>query len=981
MMSVAELKEVTMATRELLKEFLESNGHSLDTSRASSLRPGDLHPIADALDKPGMWDREDHLWVRFVFEVCAITGSTSPLMAWCGKRETEVLQLLGEFNPGLDLAQLGQVILHYGNLHLDWSESDDGTADAPFRSAFANFGWQHGDPRKGLCFHHPKLVAAVAARRPEAIEHVLRDPANVAEFFSSKAHRIALQMTDRFDPLIVEKIEGLLASTLSLTPPNFPRNYNRVDAFIDFHSLRDRHSGRWSSRVLELARSPEFAGTEEAVSLLLEKCPGEALVLVAAAERENRPYRVGPAYRQLLREASADFSGPGGQFLADMLASYQFEYGIARAIHEVILSDPAHPCAEEIRSLYLREAATMKGAKLVKFWQRIAAADAGLFAPEWKQFSTAKGQQLRETAIDWLQKHGGEQQTVAFSPTASVDQRIGAATMLAKANATDAIEKLKEIHATDPSKQVREAVARLLDQAGHQVAPEPEKAVPSFADFAGLEKSLAAKAKGIRPPTAPWLDAGSLPPLFTRDGAQVSERARTFLFQVQAREGSGEVSSEALPLVSHLDRERNAPFAHALLDQWLASDMKASTRWAVDVAGLTGDDGIIPRLVSPVPEWCRQNAGKRAEWAVRAIALIGSAGALRELDALTHRYRTQRRYVAAAATEAIRALAALQGISEEEIAERIVPDFGFNDSSERGFTNSSNEEVIAQLRPGLKIVWLEPGGRESAKPPAGLPADQVKEWLKLFKQAVASQTLRLERAMVDGRKWETSAWQERFGTHPLFRCFAGGLIWAAYDAKGTLLRTFRRYPNGIFADAKGEPEDFENAASIGLPHPMDLDEATLSAWATHLKRMKVATVFPQVARPVEQPDPLHGNRREIHIAEDKTLDAALLRSRMLGRGWATAPTADHGKIYGCFRKFDAAGIEAHLALEGFYAASGKGDEVTLGVALFSRAPAAASKIRPGTTPFSDDPRVLRFDQVPAVVWSETITDLKAIIGA
>ncbi|MCW1923611.1 DUF4132 domain-containing protein [Luteolibacter arcticus] len=979
-MNVAQLRETRHATRELLCEFVASGGHPVCTNRASSASIIDLHEIAEVLAKVPVWGSEEILWIRFVFEVSAVIGHSGVLLLWSGEREAEVLRLVAAYQPSPDPAKFAQEILR--SMHRpDWSESEAGTPEAPFHSPFANFAWRHGDFQKGFSFHQPKLLAALATRRPEVIEHVLQDPAKTIGFLSVNAHRGIMQLTDRFDPLLVEKMEHVLFSGTSLPGSDMHSRYDRIHAFIDYHAVRDHHSGRWSARVLELARSPEFAGTEQAAQLLLEKCPDEALALVAAADLRYRPSSPGPGYRRILEEALADFSGLGGRFLSDMLASYYFAYGIAAMIHEVILSDPTHMHAGKIRDIYLREASTRTGKRLLQFWQGIAKADAGLFKPEWKRFSTAKGRQLRETAAEWLQKHGRGPAPGELSPTASVDERIGGATLLAKANGADAIEKLKQIHATDPSKQVREAVAKLLEQAGHEVAPEPEKPVTRFENFANLEESLAAKAKTIRPPAAPWLNAESLPSLFTRDGVALSERARTFLFQVQAREGSGELSADAAPLLEHLDRDRNAPFAHALLDQWFASDMKASTRWAVDVAGLTGDDSLIPRLVRPIPDWCKLNAGKRAEWAVRAIALIGTPGALRELDALTHRYRNQRRYVAAAATEAIRLLAAIQGISEDEIAERIVPDFGFDESGQRSFSNPASEEAVARLRPDLKVAWLAADGRESAKPPAGLPSDEMKEWAKLFKQAVVSQTLRLERAMVEGRRWEPAAWQERFDAHPLFRCFAGSLVWAVYDAGGAMLRTFRRYPNGIFADAKGEPEEFENAASVGLPHPMDLDDAVLADWAAHLKRFKVTPAFPQIARPVERPDPLHGNRHEIRIAEGKTLDAALLRQRMLGRGWSPAPTGNAGLVFGCFRNFRAAGIEAHLALEGFYAGSGRGDDVDLGVALFARPSKPAMKIRPGTTPLPDSPLVMRFDEVPAVVWSETMADLKAIIGA
>lgn len=955
---------------------LACRGGGFSTGVAHRMEEGEANRLSEALAGVPVWDVDELACVRFLIEVGMVTGWSGFLADWAPAREDEVMELVRQSgrtgrlplfsHPGREL-QKG----------LNWDERDDATSTAPFRSPFANAFWNHTTLDR-LLERFPALLPAVIRWRPEHFESIFADVPRGLHFLQWGMHHEVMERTDRFDGEILRLIKNGLARDIGNEWHH--RNF-RMQCFRDLFQWNATHRGVLRDEVMALAGTPEFAGTEEAVSWWLAEKPAEVMKLAVSADTWNRPLDAGPAYQRLLAMALEDIAGDGGRLLADILGPRHFAaHGLALDVHKRLLSDPGHPNREEIRQIYLRYAGELKGKKLAEFWEKIAKVDAGLFEKEWIAMASAKGQQLREIAAKWLTARCPERskslETTLVSST-SVDDRTGGATMLAEAGNTD---QLKRLHATDPSKQVREEAARLLVKAGLAVEAEPAKPATRFDAFGDLEKSLAGKAKTIRPPTAPWLNAGALPPLFAKDGVTVSELARTFLFQLQAREASGILADEVQPLLEHLDRKRNAPFAHALLDQWFASDMKASTRWAVDVAGLTGDDSLIERLVRPIPDWCKQNAGKRAEWTVRAIALIGTPGALRELDALTHRYRNHRRYVAAAANEAIRALAAIQGISEDEIAERIVPDFGFDDAGESRFKSPAGEEVIARLRLDLKVAWQGSDGRESAKPPKDLPATEVKEWTKLFKQAVASQTVRLQRAMVEGRRWEPAAWRERFGHHPLFRCFAGSLVWAVYDVSGAMLRTFRRYPNGIFADAKGEAEEFDDVTSVGLPHPMDLDGPVLSDWAGHFRRFKVTPSFPQVSRPVERPDPLHGNRREIRIAEGKKLDAADLRSRMLGRGWSAAPTGHAGLVFGCFRCFPTAGIEAHLAVDGFYAGSGKGDEVELGVGLFAREPLPAMKVRPGTTPLPDDARVLRFDQVPAVVWSETMSDLKAILG-
>ena len=49
-------------------------------------------------------------------------------------------------------------------------------------------------------------------------------------------------------------------------------------------------------------------------------------------------------------------------------------------------------------------------------------------------------------------------------------------------------------------------------------------------------------------------------------------------------------------------------------------------------------------------------------------------------------------------------------------------------------------------------------------------------------------------------------------------------MWGVYDGTGSLLRTFRRYPNGLLADAAGTLEELpETDTMIGMIHPLEFD--------------------------------------------------------------------------------------------------------------------------------------------------------------
>ena len=167
---------------------------------------------------------------------------------------------------------------------------------------------------------------------------------------------------------------------------------------------------------------------------------------------------------------------------------------------------------------------------------------------------------------------------------------------------------------------------------------------------------------------------------------------------------------------------------------------------------------------------------------------------------------------------------------------------------------------------------------------------------------------------------------------------------------------------------------------IGMVHPLELDAAALDAWRAHLTRFKVKAPFPQIDRPVELLDPLHGNRRSITLTEKKSVSAGTFRSRAEKRGWARGSVIDAGGISSYYKLYPGAGVEVILPTENFWVGCDPMETIELGAAYFVKAESVERGSYVYNEPEPDDPRVMRFDAVPAVVWSETISDLKAIVA-
>lgn len=871
--------------------------------------------------------------------------------------------------------------------YIKWSPADRPSPTAPFASAEANEWWNRMDCKDpGGFVNVNDFIAACAKWRPDDFEFMLASPTYVARFsYPPDAWLQVMEGTRRFDTGIVAALEAMLRDGADF-PPHRSES-NRAESSFKLlckaNALRD---GEFEQCVLEWAHKPLLLGqTREAVEAISRHCPGDACRLVAEASDHANGWGCENLYRLAVR----DLDGPGGVVLKRVLAKSYMSQRDFKVI-EILLNESPEGVGGIVRRMLVEGAAgrAQSGSRnkftAPAYWNEITRHSAPVLGPLMRELLCGKFAAARNAAAEWLAREDKEARALAETLLISrtIEERIGGAELWNALPDVVTTERLCELHSADPSKQVRETVAKLLAARGlalGELKAEPRKTSVEIGAIADFEAKLAAKPKSIKPPNAPWLDAALLPPLWSIEGHSISELTRTWIFQRQAREG-GNLHEEVEPLLPFLDRSKNAAFAHALLDQWFQSDMKAADRWALDVAGIVGDDSIIERLTKPIPHWCQENRGSRAEWAVHAIALLGTETALGILDDLIHKYRNHRKYVGEAASMAIETTASILGISDDELAERIVPDFGFDSDGCREF-DARNGKLIAVLNPEFKFVWRSPESEEVfSNPPDKLtPAaeEELKEAMKFLKEAVTRQTSRLQNSMISARRWSIDPWRKRFENHPVFRNFAMRLIWGVYDETRSLIRTFRLYPNGLTASADGSLEEFSGpAATIGVVHGLELDGDTRKSWAAHLRRFKVKPLFAQLDRPVHALDPLHGNRKELRLSEGVRITAGKLRAELLANGWSMGSTGDGGWIHCLFRKFPACGIDVYLPVAEFHATSSKNDEVALESAYFARGATGKKSYRDRM----DVAEAIAFEHVPPIVYSEIVGNLTSLIA-
>ena len=365
--------------------------------------------------------------------------------------------------------------------------------------------------------------------------------------------------------------------------------------------------------------------------------------------------------------------------------------------------------------------------------------------------------------------------------------------------------------------------------------------------------------------------------------------------------------------------------------------------------------------------------------------MLGTDAALMSLDSAAIRYRVKNKNIGAAAQEAFAAMAERMGLTVDELGDRVVPWLGFEPGQPR-VIGPEGKQLEAKIGPDFKLRFRD---LQKNKAIASLPKSLPKETLAEFKEMGATlrevakaQKLRLETLMVRQFRWPVGRWRDLFLDHPvLFLPFATRLVWGHYDDGGALLGTFRALEDRTLTDAADEPFELPDGGSVGIVHPLELDDKALGAWRTHLADYEVESPFPQLERPVVRAS---DRDRDVTISRElagTSLNAMTFRSRAEKLGWSRGSVTDGGGVDSYRKVFPGAGVEAYVGLEGLFIGIGMDESIQLGDFYFVRGGAVrvGSYVYDNPSDESDD-RLIAFGAVPPLVYSEVMGDLRRIAG-
>ncbi|MEU8242817.1 DUF4132 domain-containing protein [Actinoplanes missouriensis] len=399
---------------------------------------------------------------------------------------------------------------------------------------------------------------------------------------------------------------------------------------------------------------------------------------------------------------------------------------------------------------------------------------------------------------------------------------------------------------------------RALAAAGH--AGEVRAAAEGFGPeaVAAVEEILAVDPLTILPTVIPdvpeWANPALLPPIRLTGGrGTLPASAVGHLLTMLAMSRLGEAFPGLDPVRAACEPADLAAFAWALFTEWREAGHPAKQNWALDATGLLGDDDTVRRLAPVIRAWPGEGGHARAVTGLDVLAEIGTDVALMYLHGIAQKVKF--RGLKERAQEKIAELAAALGLTADQLADRLVPDLGLDadgslvlDYGRRQFTVGFDE----QLKP---FVADASGRRLKALPKPGAQDDPVLapeayqrfSALKKDVRAIAAdQVRRLERAMVDQRRWSGADFQRYFAGHPLLRHLVRRLVWLRIGESSGV----RLAEDGTFADVTDETVVLRADQEIAVAHPLRLGDA-LPAWAEVFADYEILQPFPQLGREVE----------------------------------------------------------------------------------------------------------------------------------
>ncbi len=496
-------------------------------------------------------------------------------------------------------------------------------------------------------------------------------------------------------------------------------------------------------------------------------------------------------------------------------------------------------------------------------------------------------------------------------------------------------EQLTEIAEKEKSKKVIDMIRGMVG-AGNGSNGETAEAEQAGAAVLTAESYVKECHKGGRKRSLAWIYENPMPDVhFAQkpEEAASEEYMQAVLIAYASMPVTG-VNASVRILTDDLEQKDLHAFMRELFERFLNAGAEAKKKWVLYAASIHGGSEIVPELKHQIDTWAANARGAIAAEAVKALSVNDSPTALLIVDGMARKYKFKQ--VRKAAQDAMAFAAAQLGLTVEELADRIVPDLGFDDRMERHFDYGTRSftvkispdlEIEVKDNTGKKIKTLPAVGKNDDEIKATAALNEFKELKKQMKTVVKNQAQRLDLAMSLNRRWTVENWKKLFVKNPVMHQFAISLIWGHY-IEDKAVGIFRYMEDGTFNTVDEEEYELTEDGRIGLIHPLELDAESIAAWKEQLADYEIKQSVEQLDRPVFAMTEEEKGQKRLERFGGKMLNGLSLAGKLTGLGWSKGTPEDGGIYCDFYRRDTDAGYVVELLFSGSYIGD-ENDEVTV----------------------------------------------------
>ena len=508
----------------------------------------------------------------------------------------------------------------------------------------------------------------------------------------------------------------------------------------------------------------------------------------------------------------------------------------------------------------------------------------------------------RQPALAWFDRHGAEAAKLLVPDAVGPDKTL-------RKHAEPALAHIGRVSGADA-----------VRDAAKSYGAEAFEAVDALMDVDPFEPV------GVKiPKPGTWANAAMLPQaLMAGREAALPAASVPHLVAVLAL-GTPELPYAGVDVVAETcDRESLRRFSWTLFEQWISVGAPSSDGWALTQLVHFADDETVSRLTAMIRLWPGQGQHRRAITGLQVLGAIGSEAALRAIHGISQKVKFKA--LKEEAGRQIEAVAEGLGLTADQLADRLVPDFGLDDAAGTVLDYGPRRFRVGFDETLKPFVADMDGKRRRSLPKPGAKDDEALAeaararftFLKKELRTVAADLVtRLESAMIDGRTWSLPEFRQYFAEHPVVQHLAKRLVWT-FDDEGRWT-AFRIAEDRTFSDVEDDEVALPDDATIRLAHPITLGDQA-PAWGEILADYEILQPFDQLGRPVfalEEGDFATGRLTRF---EGVTVETGRILG-MMKHGWVRAEPADAGMEAGITYKI---ADDAHLLVKlhpGLYAAA------------------------------------------------------------